>query len=106
MRTRFLLPIVLLALASCGEGSKTADVVQAATKGSAEVGQQLAEKAARLAEMAPEEAKAKLREFVEVASRELKEIKDSETAQKVAAELKALLDQLVALAKKLGEELD
>jgi len=56
--------------------------------------------------MAPEEAKAKLGEFMDAASRELKEIRDSETAQKVAAELQKLLDQLVALAKKLGEKLD
>jgi len=42
MRTRLLLSTVLLALAACGEGSKTSDVVQAATKGAAEVGQQLA----------------------------------------------------------------
>ena len=98
--------LFLMSLAACGEGSKTADVVQAATKGAAELGQQLAEKAARLAEMTPEEAKTKLREFMDAAGRELKEIRDSETAQRVAAELQKLLDQLVALAKKLGEKLD
>jgi len=94
-----------LALAACGQTS-TSDVVQAATKSATEIGQQLAEKAARLAEMTPEEAKAKLQEFLDAASRELKEIKDSETAQRVAAELQHLLDQLVALAKKLGQKLD
>jgi hypothetical protein len=97
---------LLFSLAACGDGSKTADVVQAATRGAAEVGQQLAEKAAQLAQMTPEEAKAKLHEFVDAASRELKEIRDSETAQKVAAELQRLLDELAALAKKLGEKLD
>jgi len=97
---------LLLSLAACGDGSKTADVVQAATKGAAEVGQQLAESVAKLADMAPEEAKTKLRELVDAVGRELKEIKDSETAQRLAAELQRLLDQLVALAKKLGEKLD
>jgi sugar-specific transcriptional regulator TrmB len=93
--------------AACGEsGSKTADVVQAATRSAAEVGRELGEMAARLAEMAPEEAKTRLRELVDAAARELEAVKDSETAQKIAAELQRLLDQLVALAKKLGEKLD
>lgn len=104
--SRLSVALLLVPLAACGDGSKTADVVQAATKGAAEVGQQLAEMAAGLAEMAPEEAKSKLRELVDTAARELKEIRDSETAQKIVAELQRLLDQLVALAKKLGEKLD
>ena len=98
--------LLLLSLVACGDGSKTADVVQAAAKGAAEVGQQLGEMAARVAEMAPEEAKTKLRELVDAAGRELREIRDSETARKVAAELQHLLDKLVELAKKLGEKLD
>jgi hypothetical protein len=93
-------------LPACGDGSKTADVVQAATRGAAEIGQQLAEKTAQLAQMAPEEAKTKLRELVDATVRGLKEIRDSETAQRIVAELQQLLDQLVALAKKLGEKLD
>jgi len=105
-RLSFLLLLFLIPLAACGDGSKTADVVQAATRGAAEVGQELGQMAARLAEMAPEEAKTKLRELVDAAARELKEIRDSETAQKIAAELQRLLDQLVALARKLGEKLD
>jgi hypothetical protein len=98
--------LLLLSLAACGDGSKTADVVQAATRGAAEVGQHLAEKVAQLAQMTPEEAKTKLRELVDAASRELKEIRDSETAQRVVAELQRLLDKLVELARKLGEKLD
>jgi hypothetical protein len=98
--------LLLLSLAACGDGSKTADVVQAATRGAAELGQQLAEKTAQLAEMAPEEARTKLRELLEATGRTLREIRDSETAQKVLAELERLLDQLVALARKLGERID
>ena len=108
MRPSSCLPaaLLLLPLAACGDGSKTAEVVQAATRGAAEVGQQLAEKAAQLAQMAPEEAKTKLRELVDAAGRELQAIKDSETAQRLVAELQHLLDKLVELAKKLGEKLD
>ena len=108
MRPSFRLStvVLLLTLAACGDGSKTADVVQAAAKGAAEIGQQLAEQAAQLAQMAPEEAKTKLRELVEAAGRELQAIKDSETAQRLVAELQHLLDKLVELAKKLGEKLD
>jgi 2-oxoglutarate dehydrogenase complex dehydrogenase (E1) component-like enzyme len=96
-----------LSLVACGEaGSKTADVVQAATRGAAEIGQQLAEKAAELAKMAPEEAKAKLQGLLDGAARELKELKDSETAQRIVAEFEQAFDKLVELAKKLGEKLD
>jgi hypothetical protein len=97
---------LLVPLTACGDGSKTADVVQAATRGAAELGQQLAEKTAELAHMAPEEAKAKLQGVLDAAGRELKEIKDSETAQKIAAELQLALDKLVELAKKLGQKID
>ena len=101
-----LLLTAALPLAACGEGSKTADVVQAATKGAAEVGQQLAEKAAELVKLAPEEAKTKLQGLVETASRELKEIKDSEAAQRLAADVQRVLEKLVELGKKLGQKLD
>lgn len=97
---------LLVPLAACGEGSKTADVVQAATRGAAELGQQLAEKTAELAKMAPEEAKLKLQGLLDSAGRELREIKDSETAQKIASELQHALDKLVELAGKLGQKLD
>lgn len=97
---------LLVPLAACGDGSKTADVVQAATRGAAELGQQLAEKTAELAAMAPEEAKLKLQGLLDATGRELKEIKDSETAQKIAAELEGALDKLVELAKKLGQKID
>ncbi len=97
---------LLAPLAACGDGSKTADVVQAATRGAAELGQQLAEKTAELAHMAPGEAKLKLQGVLDTAGRELKEIKDSETAQKIAAELQLWLDKFVELAKQLGQKLD
>jgi hypothetical protein len=104
--SRLSAALALLSLAACGDGSKTADVVQAATRGAAELGQQLAETTAQLAQMAPEEARTKLRELLDATGRTLREIRDSETAQKVLAELERLLDQLVALARKLGEKID
>ena len=96
----------LFLLSGCGDGSKTADVVQAATRGAAEAGQQLAEMAAELADLTPAEAKAKLQGFLDVAAAELKAIKDSETAQLLVAEIERLFDKLVELARKLGQELD
>lgn len=94
------LPLVLVA--SCGEsGDKAKAVVQAATKAAAEGGQQLAAKAAELARLAPEEAGAKLREFVDLAARELDEIKDSETAKAVAAEVESALAKLAELKTSL-----
>jgi F0F1-type ATP synthase membrane subunit b/b' len=101
-----ILPVLVLPLAGCGDGSRTADVVEAATRGAAEMGQQLAEKAAQLADMTPAEAKAKLQGVLDAAARELKEIKDSETAQIVIAHIEQAFDTLVELAKKLGEKLD
>jgi hypothetical protein len=98
--------LALLPLAACGEGSKTADVVQAATKGAVEVGQKLADKAAELASLAPEEARTRLKEVLDLAARELKAVKDSETAQKIVAEVQRLLDRIVALGIELSRELD
>jgi hypothetical protein len=96
-----------LILAGCGpSGEKTANIVQAATRTAAEAGQQLAEKAAELARVAPEEARAKLGEWMDAAANELKEIRDSETAQRVAVEVERALGKLVELAKTLGEKLD
>jgi len=107
MRTRILLPTVLLALAGCGQsGQTTANVVQAATKGAAEIGQQLAKEAAALAHMTPEEAKAKLQELVDAAATELKAVRDSETAQKIATEVQAVLLQLEELGMKLSQKLN
>lgn len=98
-----LLPFLAL---GCDDGSKTAQVVQAATKGAAEVGQQLAEKASALAGMTPEEAKGKLQELLDTAARELGEIRDSEAARRLAAEVQRILEQLGDLATRLGEKLD
>jgi polyhydroxyalkanoate synthesis regulator phasin len=107
MRTRSLLSTVLLALAGCGQsGQTTANVVQAASKGAAEIGKQLAEKAAALAQMTPEEAKAKLQELVDAAATELKEVRDSETAQKIASEVQKVFAQLQELGLKLSQKLN
>jgi hypothetical protein len=108
MKTSLALASVLAVplLSACGEGSKTADVVQAATRGMAEAGQELAAKAAALAELTPEEAKAKLQGLLDSAAVQLKEIKDSETAQRIVAEVERAFDVLVELARKLGEQLD
>lgn len=103
---RFALPLALFLLPGCGDGSKTADVVQAATRGVAEAGQQLAEKAAQLADLTPAEAKAKLQGLLDAAAAELREIKDSETAQRIVAEVERAFDTLVELARKLGEKVD
>src|SRR5687767_15201294 len=96
---RTTLPLALVLLPGCGEGSKTADVVQAATRGVAEAGQQLAQKAAELADMTPAEARTKLQGVMDLAATELREIKDSETAQRVIAEVERAFDKLVELAK-------
>src|SRR5262245_13762508 len=106
MKIHASLALALLLLPACGDGSKTADVVQAATRTAAEAGQQLAQKVAELAEMTPAEAKVKLQGLLDVAATELKAIRDSEAAQRFAAELERLLDKLLELARKLGEELD
>lgn len=105
--TAVLLSVLVLPLAACGEsGQETSNIVQAATKGAAEVGQQIADKTAELARTTPEQAKAKFQEWVDVAARELEAIKDSETAQKLVAKLQEALDQLASLARKLGQKLD
>jgi uncharacterized Ntn-hydrolase superfamily protein len=104
---RLLLSSVLLALAACGEsGTQAANVVQAATRGAAEAGQQLAEKAAELAVLTPEEAKHKLQELVDLAASELRAVKDSETAQRVAAEIQRVLEQLGVFAARISEKLN
>jgi hypothetical protein len=95
-----------LLLPACGDGARTAEVVQAATRGVAEAGQQLAQKAAELADMTPAEAKLKLQGLLDTAAVELSELRDSETARRVVAEVERALDTLVELARKLGEELD
>ena len=100
------LPLTLFLLPGCGEGSKTADVVQAATRGVAEAGQQLAKKAAELANMSPDEARTQLQKVTDMAAAELRSIKDSETAQRVIAEVERAFDKLVEVAHKLGEKLD
>lgn len=106
MRT-FLLASVLLALAGCGEsGAKTASVVQAATRGAAEAGQQLAEKAAELAGLTPEEARGKLQELLDVAAQELRAVRDSETAQRVVAEIQRVLEQLGVFAARVSQKLN
>ncbi|HEX6885406.1 MAG TPA: hypothetical protein VF530_18670 [Planctomycetota bacterium] len=99
------LPLPLL-LGACGDGQQTADVVQAATRGVAEAGQQLAQKAAELADMAPAEAKLKLQGLLDTAALQMQELRDSETTRRVVAEVERALDKLVELARKLGEELD
>ena len=104
--TAFLSSLLFL-LTGCGESGKhTADVVQAATKGVSEAGQQLAQQAARLADLTPEVAKAKMQELVDDAAAGLRAVKDSETAQELAADVERVLDQLVELGKKLGAKLD
>jgi hypothetical protein len=96
-----------LTLTACGEaGSKAADVVQAATKGAVEIGQELANAAAELAQLAPEEARAKLQGVLDAAADKLKEVRDSQTAQRIAAELERGLQELIELAKKLGQALN
>ncbi len=107
MRNRLQLSVLTtLLLGACGDGGRdTADVVQAATKGLAEAGQQLAEKTAELAHTTPEQARAKLQGLIDAAARSFEEIKDSETAQKVAANVEKALDVIVALGVKLGQEL-
>jgi ABC-type Fe3+/spermidine/putrescine transport system ATPase subunit len=97
----------LFALTACEPaGSKTADVVQAATRAASEVGQQLAEKAAALAQVTPEEARAKFQEFVDAAAGALAEVRDSETAQRIAAEVERGLAQLGALKASLLPKLE
>ena len=100
-----LLPILMLA--GCGEsGEATQNVVQAATHAAAETGQQLAQKAAELAQTAPEAARAKMQEFVDLAVSEFEAAKDSETAKKVAAEVDAALAKLAELRTTLTTKLN
>src|SRR5262245_33780753 len=108
MNARHLALLVPLPfLSGCGDsGRQTADVVQAASKAAAETGQQLAEKVAELAHTTPEQAKQKLQELVDAAALELKQVRDSETARTVAAEVQSALEELGRLGLKLGEKLN
>ncbi len=103
---RAALPTVLLVCACGQSGEKTANVVQAATRAASEAGQQLAAKASELAQAAPEQVKAKVQEFVDVAVREFEAAKDSETAQKVAEEVRLALEKLAQLRTSLTSKLD
>jgi hypothetical protein len=103
-----LLPILLaLPLTGCGEaGEKTSRVVEAASRKALEAGQLLAEKTAELAEMAPEEAKRRFQEVVDLVSSELEDVRDSETAHLVAEQALIALAKLVELKNMLAARLD
>jgi len=102
MNRRTLCSISLLLLTGCGQtGEQTANVVQAATKGAAEVGQQLAAKAAELAHATPEVVKQKAQELLDLAALKLQEVKDSEMAHTAAIEIEKALDQLSELKQTM-----
>jgi len=107
-----LVPLVLL-VACGGDGSDNAGVVQAATKGAAELGEQLvdkagvlAQKATEIAELKGEEARVKTQELFDAAAAELAEARDSETVKNAAAELDQALLKLTELVRALGAKLD
>jgi len=103
---RILLALVpALVLPACGEGQSASDVVHAAAQGAAEAGQKLADKASEITGVSAEEAKQKLQEFVDLAARELREVRDSESARRLAEEIQGLLEQLGVFARKMGETL-
>jgi hypothetical protein len=102
-----LCSIPLLLLAGCGRSpEETANVVQAATKGAAEAGQQLAEKAAEIAHAAPDVARKKAQELLDAAARKLQEVKDSEMARQAALEIEEVLAKLSELKQTLLPKLN
>jgi uncharacterized protein YicC (UPF0701 family) len=94
-------------LAGCGEsGQRAAHVVEAAAKDAVEAGKELADQAAELARLAPEEARTRLQGLIDASARQLAALRDSETARKVVAEIERLLAKLIELKDQLGSKLD
>jgi hypothetical protein len=114
MKNVALVLVPLAFLVACGgDGSVNADVVQAATKGAGELGEQLAEKAGILARKAAEaaalkgeEARVKIQELVDLAAVELAAARDSKTVESAVLEVDQALAQLSEFVAQLALELD
>jgi nitrate/nitrite-specific signal transduction histidine kinase len=68
--------------------------------------QELGAKIAELSQTAPEEARARAQELFDDAATELQEVKDSETAQRIATELEAFVDKLGELRTTIASKLN
>jgi len=108
-RFRSLAPLAtilaLIPLTACGR-EDAARAVQAATRDAVELGQKLADRAAELARTSPETARAKAQELMDVAARELGELRDSETARQMATQLGSALERLDALGRSVWDQVD
>jgi len=106
-RARWLLPLPLLLLSLPGcDQARTNEVVQAAARKAAEAGEALTAKAEELTGMSREEARAKVQELLDVAADELREVRDSETAQRLVAEVQEVLQTLGVFAQRVAQKLN
>jgi len=91
---------------ACGEaGAKTAQVVEAASKSTAESLRKAVEEL-ELDQLTPELAKAKVQEVIDLAARELAEVRDSAAVERVGQELQSVLDELSQLKQSIVPKLN
>lgn len=101
------LVVSVLLLGGCGDaGDKAAGIVQAAGKAAGESMQELGAKIAELSQTAPEEARRQTQALLDEAARELQEVRDSETARRIAEELDAFIAKLGELRQSLATKVN